>query len=50
MQTALACTGLETREHHDIAETCRLEVGDTAGWKPALRVGRSAGRERRPLS
>jgi hypothetical protein len=29
--------GFPNRKRHDVSTVSRLEVGDTAGWKPALR-------------
>jgi hypothetical protein len=39
-----ACCPLLTCAWLDFRTICRLEIGDTAGWKPALRVGTFRGR------
>jgi hypothetical protein len=35
--SSLAYRGFPIRRCDQAGTTCRLEVGDTAGWKPALR-------------
>src|SRR6266567_7161317 len=34
--SSLLCRGFPIRMRWEVRKPCRLEVGDTAGWKPAL--------------